>query len=110
MPTPTAVGLYSPLTTLIFVLTFSSGSRLLPSFMSAPLPLAHQWLPLMPLPMNSTATRCGNALAAAPAAPDATAPAEAVGVAPHTGIDSSHGSAIVTPAPCRNVRRETPRV
>jgi hypothetical protein len=38
-------------------------------------------------------------VALAAVAPDATAPADAVGVAPHTGIDSSHGSAMVTPAP-----------
>ena len=32
---------------------------------------------------------------------------KAFGSAPHTGIDSSHGNAMTTPAPCRNRRRES---
>ncbi len=39
----------------------ASGWRLLLSSMSAPAPLAHQWLGLMPLPMKSAANRWGNA-------------------------------------------------
>src|SRR3954447_10710211 len=74
--------------TFNFFFTGSSGSRLLESFISAPCPLAHQWFPLMPLPMNITAKRLGAV------------------VAPQTGIDSNHGSAIVTPAPRRNILRE----
>ncbi len=54
----------------------------------------------MPLPMNSTAKRLGNA---APAA----AAAEAAGAAPQAGTDSNQGRAIVTPTPRRKVRRDT---
>src|SRR4051812_27410751 len=115
MPWPTAGLLNRPLMTLILVLIGSSGARLLLSFMFAPLPLAHQWLPLIPLPMNMTAKRWGKALAAAdaalapaPAAPAVAAVGAVVVVAPQTGIDSSHGSAMVTPTPRRNVLREKP--
>ncbi len=82
--------------TFIFVLSGAIGSRLLPSSISAPAPLAHQWLPLMPLPMNSTPNRLGNSPAMAPAEE----------VAPHAESDSKYGNAIVTPTPCKNVRRE----
>ena len=54
-------------------------------------PLAHQWLALMPLPMNSTANRLGCALAAS---------------APRIGRDSSQGSATATPAPRNSKRRD----
>src|SRR5581483_8611569 len=57
----------------------------------------------MPLPMKSTPKRFG--IVAAPAAASATAPADS-GVAPQTGMDSSHGSAIVTPTPRKKVRRD----
>src|SRR3954471_5476296 len=90
MPMPTAGLLKSPLITLIFFLTGSSGSRLLLSFISAPAPLDHQWFPLMPLPMKTTPKRLGGGAA----------------VAPQTETDSSHGSAIVTPAPRRKTRRD----
>src|SRR4051794_28578346 len=43
----------------------------------------------MPLPINTTPNRFGVSV-----------------VAPQTGIDSSHGSAIVTPAPRRNILRD----
>ena len=56
---PTAGLLNRPLMTLIFCFTGSSGASVLLSFIAAPAPLAHQWLPLMPLPMNSTAKRLG---------------------------------------------------
>src|SRR4051812_25265923 len=91
MPMPTAGLLKSPLITLIFFLTGSSGSRLLLSFISAPAPLDHQWFPLIPLPMKTTPKRLGGGAAA---------------VAPQTGSDSSHGRAIVTPAPRRKIRRD----
>src|SRR3954452_2997173 len=74
--------------TFNFFFTGSSGWRLLESFISAPWPFAHQWFPLMPLPMNITAKRLGAV------------------VAPQTGRDSNQGSAIVTPAPRRNIRRD----
>src|SRR5690349_7543468 len=78
--------------TLIFFLSGSSGSRLLPSFISSPEPLDHQWFPLMPFPMNTTAKRLGSG--------------PVFVAAPQTGIDSSHGSAIVTPAPRRKTLRD----
>src|SRR5918998_1543330 len=99
MPTPVAFLLNRPLTTLTLVLTGASGSRLLPSCMSAPSPLAHQWLPLIPQPMNRAANRFG-----------ATGTPPFTGGLPQTGTDSSHGRAIVTPTPRRNVRRETVRL
>src|SRR5262245_49806817 len=85
--------------TLILCLSGSSGASVLPSFISAPLPLAHQWLPLMPLPMNSTAKRCGKAAAGAATDDAAPSPAQAES-------DSSQGRATVTPAPRRTARRE----
>src|SRR5690349_10155086 len=50
----------------------------------------------MPLPMNITAKRLGKG----PAAPAVSA------AAPQTGIDSSHGRAMVTPAPRRKILRD----
>src|SRR5262249_15522717 len=98
MPTPVAFLLNSPLTTFSLVLRGAIGSRLLPSTMSAPAPFAHQWSELIPQPMNRAANRFGHWAGDPP-----------VTVAlPHTGTDSSHGRAIVTPTRRRNVRRETP--
>ena len=54
---------------------------------------------LTPLPMNSTAKRFGTRRTTVRAAASA----------PQTGIDSSHGSAIATPAPRRKVRRRDSR-
>ena len=64
--------------------------------MSAPDPFAHHCVGLTPLPMNRNASRLG-------------AVAAAIGSAPHTGIDSSHGSAMTTPVPRRNMRRDSSR-
>src|SRR5438552_3358486 len=96
MPTPVACLLKSPVMKFIFVFNGSIDCRLLPNSISAPEPLAHQCCELIPLPMNNAAKRFGNGLDAASRA----------GPAPQTGIDSSHGSAIATPTPRRNVRRE----
>src|SRR5215475_13767152 len=74
--------------TLIFFFNGSSGASVLPSFIASPLPRDHQWFPLMPFPMKSTANRFGNAGA------DCAGPHQA-------GNDSSHGRHIVTPAPRR---------
>src|ERR1043166_2326333 len=65
--------------------------------MSAPDPFAHQCCELIPLPMNNVAKRLGSG------------PGRVLfeGVAPHTGIDSSQGSAMVTPTPRRNLRLES---
>jgi hypothetical protein len=49
------------------------------------------------LPENSTASRTGASLAGL---------TPAGGVSPQTVSDSIHGSAMVTPTPRRNVRRE----
>src|SRR5262245_42876530 len=65
--------------------------------MPGPDPFAHQWSGLIPLPMNRTANRLGNGVGS-PAGAASAAP-------PQTGIDSSHGRAIPTPAPRRMVRR-----
>src|SRR6185503_10418797 len=92
MPTPTAGLLNSPLMTFSFLRNGASGSSVLLNSISAPAPLAHQCLLLMPLPMNSAAKRFGGVFAA--------------GSAPQTGTDSSQGKAIVTPTPRRKVRRE----
>src|SRR5688572_10957341 len=112
MPCPTAGWLNRPLMTLIFRFSGSRGARLFDSFIPSPLPLAHQWLPLMPLPMKRTAKRLGRpAAVTAPVAAAALVVVDVVvvaAVAPHTGIDSSHGSAMVTPTPWRKVRREIP--
>ena len=52
--------------------------------------------------MNMTAKRLGNALTT----PVAVAAADGSAAAPHTFSDSSHGNAIVTPAPRSTTRRE----
>ena len=88
--------------TLIFALSGSSGCSDWLSSIAAPLPLAHQWSGLMPLPMNTTAKRLG-----APATSLARAAAAIAAVDPKPASDSSHGSAIVTPTPWRTVRRGT---
>src|SRR5262245_7312550 len=80
----------------IFVFNGAIGSRLLPNSMFAPEPFADQCFDLIPFPMNNAAKRLGNG----PGVPSLT------GSAPHTGIDSSHGSAMATPTPWRNRRRE----
>src|SRR5262245_4176360 len=92
MPTPVADLLNKPLMTLSRARNGLSGSRLLESSISAPLPFALQFLGLMPLPMNSAANRFGGSAFSAPRAP--------------SGNASSHGSATVTPTPRRTVRRE----
>src|SRR5436190_7763027 len=96
MPTPVACLLKRPVMKFIFLFNGAIGSRLLPSSMFAPEPFAHQCFELMPLPMNNAANRFGNG----PGVPSLA------GSAPQTGIDSSHGRAIATPTPRRNVRRE----
>src|SRR5438445_7245901 len=96
MPTPVAFLLNRPVTKFVLARSGAIGSRLLPSSMPAPEPLAHQWSPLMPQAMNRAAKRFGHGAGASPA----------IGAAPQTEIDSSHGRAIVTPAPRRKVRRE----
>src|SRR5213078_3789408 len=87
MPTPVAFLLNRPVTKFILALRGSIGSRLLPSSIVAPAPLAHQWSALMPQAMNRAAKRFGHGAGASPA----------IGAAPQTGTDSSHGRAIVTP-------------
>src|SRR5205085_10475731 len=94
MPTPVAFLLNRPVTTFSRVRKGARGSRLLPRARSAPAPLAHQWLGLIPLPMNSAAKRLGKA----------GVPTE-VGSSPQTGRDSSQGRAIATPTPRSMVRR-----
>src|SRR5206468_2131524 len=93
MPTPVAFLLNRPLTTLILARSGASGSRQRPSSIEAPEPFAHQLGGLMPQPMKRAANRFGQGIGTSPAT---------VG-APQTGTDSSHGSAIVTPTPRRNV-------
>src|SRR5688500_8362254 len=97
MPTPTAERLKRPLMKFSFGRSDASGSRLLPSSISAPAPLAHQCVELMPQAMNSAAKRLGKVGAAFSAGRSS----------PHTLSDSSHGRAIATPAPCNNTRRES---
>src|SRR5260370_20522030 len=70
----------------------SRGARVLLSVISGPAPWASQWSSFTPLPMNRTAKRFGKA----------SGPVEAA----KAGRDSSHGKAMVTPAPRRTVRRE----
>src|SRR5688572_26355618 len=96
MPTPTAAWLKRPLMKLILVLTPSSGDSVSPSSIAAPLPVAVQYFGVTPLPMKSTASRLGGATGVL---------VLAIGSAPQTGKDSSHGSAITTPAPRRKRRR-----
>ena len=88
----------------ILALSFSIGSSVLPSCMSAPEPLAHQCLALMPSAMNKTAQPLGDRIGGAGGFAGGCAAEES---APQTGIDSSQGSAIATPAPRRIVRRES---
>src|SRR5260370_27236145 len=90
MPTPVACLLNKPEITFNRGRNADSGSRLLLSCMSAPEPLAHQFLGLIPLPMNRAAKRFGGAEA---------------GSAPQTESDSNHGRAMVTPTPLSNLRR-----
>src|SRR5262249_60516685 len=94
MPTPVACLLKSPEMTFSLGRSDCSGSRLLPSVMSAPEPLADQFGGLMPLPMKSAAKRLGCATAAGE--DDCPRP---------NGIASSHGRAIETPTPWSNLRR-----
>src|SRR5436190_15588864 len=96
MPTPTALRLKRPLTTFMRVLNGARGSRLLPSSICSPAPLAHQWLEFTPLPQNKVAMRFGKA---------AVSVGAGVTSAPQVGSDSSHGKDIVTPTPRRKVRR-----
>src|ERR1043166_2849778 len=70
-----------------------SGSRLRPSSMAAPSPRADQLGGLMPLPMKRAAKRLGGEAG--------TPPARA-----RVPSDSSHGRAMLTPTPARNVRRD----
>src|SRR5262245_12246766 len=86
MPMPTDILLNRPLMTLIFFFNGASGASVLPIFIASPLPRDHQWFPLTPLPINSTANRFGNAGADCAGAPQAA-------------NDSSHGRHIVTPTP-----------
>src|SRR3954463_2366774 len=83
---------------LILVLSGASGARVLLSTMSAPLPEADHSLGLIPQPINITAKRRGRVASAPPVTIDD-------GSAPQAGSDSSHGNAIVTPTPRRNMRR-----
>src|SRR5688572_24770987 len=92
MPWPVECLLKSPLMTLIFFFNGSSGDRLRLSCMSSPDPVAPQWFSLTPLPMKSTAKRLGKG---------------ELGVAANADMDSSHGNAMVTPAPRRTVRRDS---
>src|SRR5579871_1250564 len=94
MPTPVAFLLNRPVRTFSLDLKPARGSRLLLRAMSGPVPLAHQWFGLTPLPMKSVANRLGNAGTLLVAAS-----------LPHTGMDSSQGRAMATPTPRRTVRR-----
>src|SRR5579872_2926579 len=102
MPWPVANLLNRPLITLILVLTGSSTCKVLPNSIAAPEPLAHQWSRLTPHPMNITAKRLGKTAQQSPVSHD--------GSAARAESDGSHGSAIVTPTPRRNARREIPRI
>src|SRR5262245_59596123 len=82
--------------TLIFALSGSKGASDSLSSIPAPAPLAHQRPGLMPVPMNSTAKRWGC---------PAVVAAEAE-LLPKPDSDSSHGKAMVTPAPRRKVLRD----
>src|SRR3982075_3444454 len=90
MPTPVACLLNRPETTFSFVLSGAMGCRLLLSSMPSPVPFAHQWFGLIPLPMNSAAKRLGDDCGVSPA---------------HAGRDSSQGRPIATPTPRSTVRR-----
>src|ERR1700722_4090745 len=95
MPTPVACLLNNPETTFNRDRREARGSRLLLNCMSAPDPFAHQCGGLMPFPRNRAAKRWGGADEGALEAD----------LLPQTGIDSSQGRPIVTPAPARKVRR-----
>src|SRR3954449_10090313 len=95
IPCPVAALLKRPSITLIFALSGSNGASDSLNSIVAPDPLAHQRPGLMPVPMKSTAKRCGcTAVVAAEAE-----------LRPKPDRDSSHGKAMVTPAPRRNVLR-----
>src|SRR5215475_293122 len=94
MPTPVACLLNNPEMTFSRGRSEARGSRLLLNSMSAPEPLAHQCLGLMPLPMNRAAKRWGGE------------GVEEDDLLPQTGSDSSQGRAMVTPTPVRKVRRQ----
>src|SRR5947209_17253321 len=98
MPPISASWLYRPRSKVSFSRNGASGSSTLPSSIAAPSPFAHHSLLWNPLPENSTASRTGGS--DPPRADD-------VGSSPHTGTDSSHGSAIDTPSPYRNARRDS---
>src|SRR5947209_14682552 len=95
MPTPVACLLNKPMITFSRGRSADNGSRLLLSCMSAPEPLAHQFLGLMPLPMNRAANRCGCAEGDV---------RETVSL-PQPESDSSQGRPIVKPTPFSKVRR-----
>src|SRR4051812_5620927 len=95
MPPTSASRLYSPRRNMSFSRNGRSGSSTFPSSMPLPSPRAHHPLLWNPLPANRTANRTGGSEGAC------LGPSS-----PHTGTDSSHGRAIVTPTPRRNARRE----
>src|SRR4051812_26260248 len=84
----------SPWMTLTLCLSGSSGSSVRPNFIPAPEPSEIQWSSFTPLPMKMAAKRLGNGAGEV--------------VSAKAGRDSSHGRAMVTPAPYRSLRRETP--
>ena len=83
--------------TFSFDLSGSIGWSVLLNSISAPVPFAHQCSGLTPQAMNNAANRFGAV----------GTPSGVEDVSPHTGIDSSQGRAIATPAPRSSVRRET---
>ncbi len=92
MPNPVDILLNRPLMTLTLVFTGVRGSSVLLSSMFAPLPRADQWSGLMPLPMKRTAMHLAMSTAFQRPPRRRTAVSQ-------TLRDSSHGNAIVTPAP-----------
>ena len=74
--------------------TRARGKGRAPSCRRHPWPTSSSWL--TPQPMNKAANRFGQGAGRSPA----------IAAAPQTGTDSSHGRAIVTPTPLRNVRRD----
>src|SRR6185312_2418842 len=94
MPWLVSAFTYRPSTTLIFCLIDSSGSRVLESFISAPLPSALQWFSLTPQPRKTTPKRLGKS------AEDGSARAF---------TDSSQGNAMAQPVPRSTARREKAR-
>src|SRR5947209_7497836 len=91
MPRPMAPLLKRPWITLILLFNGSRGESVLLSFMPSPDPSLPHWSSLTPQPRKITPKRFGNAPAPAVAALAAN--------------DSSHGRAMVTPAPRRIARR-----